>query len=228
MANHPIFHPTFHGDLAKVKTLLKKDPELINIRDAKGLTPLHVASSRGMHRVIHLLVEKGADVTGSNSADIWPPLVFACYRGHLQAAQALIECGAGTTEEHGNPIHFAGQRKHREICRLLVKSGAIDDLIPSGNPSALKLFRHAYSYEHEKVERILRAEPELVHLRDCHLRTPLHEACTHGDIRTVRVLLKFGVDLKAKDDRGQTAADRATAHRQHSIVKALAKAAAAE
>ena len=40
MANHPIFAPTFHGDVATVKKLLGDDATLISIRDAKNLTPL--------------------------------------------------------------------------------------------------------------------------------------------------------------------------------------------
>ncbi len=47
MANHPIFAPTFHGDVAAVRRLLEDDATLVAARDAKNLTPLHVASSRG-------------------------------------------------------------------------------------------------------------------------------------------------------------------------------------
>ena len=54
MPHHSIFAPTFHGNVAAVKKLLKDDPTLVAVRDAKNLTPLHVAARRGQsvtHRV---------------------------------------------------------------------------------------------------------------------------------------------------------------------------------
>ena len=64
MANHPIFAPTFHGKVARVKQLLDDDPSLVTMRDAKDLTPLHVAASRGQDKVAQLLLDRGADVNG--------------------------------------------------------------------------------------------------------------------------------------------------------------------
>ena len=62
MANHPIFYPTFHGDLTAVRNKLEANPELVQVRDAKNLTPLHVAASRGQADISRLLLEYGADV----------------------------------------------------------------------------------------------------------------------------------------------------------------------
>ena len=161
MANHPIFAPTFRGDVAAVKKLLEEDATLVAVRDAKNLTPLHVAASRGQSAVAQLLIDHGADVQG-NSDDEWTPLVFAAYRGHVEVAKVLIENGAAVTAEEGNPIHYAGQRKHKDICRLLVENGAIDDLLDSDDSDVLSLFRAAYSYDSEAVNEILARRPELV------------------------------------------------------------------
>lgn len=221
MANHPIFAPTFHGDVSAVKKLLDEDGTLVAIRDAKNLTPLHVAASRGQSAVAQLLIDYGADVHGPSDGGDWTPLVFAAYRGHADVAQVLIENGAGVTADHGNPIHYAGQRKHKDICRLLVEHGAIDDRIDSDDPNVLDLFRAAYSYDSESVKRILASCPELVNCKDKEGRTALHEACTHGDTKTVRELLKWGADGTIQDDNGQTPADRASAHNQHAVTKLL-------
>lgn len=133
----------------------------------------------------------------------------------------LIEHGAKVTEKDGNPIHFAGQRKHSEICKILVEHGAIDGLVKAGGQKARELFRAAYRYDHKAVEAILSQDPKLVHRKDKHGRSALHEACTHGNTRTVRVLLRFGAEVELQDDRGQTPLDRASAHSQHSVVKIL-------
>ena len=120
MPNHPIFAPVFHGEVAKVRKLLKADNSLITVRDAKDLTPLHVAASRGQAAVAQLLLDYGAEVHGPSSADTWTPLVFAAYRGHFDVAKVLVENGAGVTAADGDPIHYAGQRKHKEICLSLI------------------------------------------------------------------------------------------------------------
>ncbi|MGJ8694692.1 MAG: ankyrin repeat domain-containing protein [Verrucomicrobiaceae bacterium] len=219
----PIFAPTFHGDVVRVRELLEADPELISARNAKDLTPLHVAASRGQAEVVQVLLDYGADVHGPTEKGEWTPIVYAAYRGHLEAVEILVENGAGVTEGDGNPIHFAGQRRHREICRLLVEHGAVDDLVVSTDVDQLRLFRAAYGYDADLVEEILTRRPTLVEARDRNGRTPLHEACTNGDIKTVRVLLKYGANVEALDRRKERPLDRALAHRQHAVAKLLKK-----
>lgn len=223
MANHPIFTSTFHGDVAAVKALLDADPSLIEVRDAKNLTPLHVAASRGQTAVAELLLNHGADISGPTSEGDWTPLVYAAYRGHTEVAKLLVERGAGVTSEDGNPIHFAGQRKQKDICRMLVEHGAIDERVSSTESDILDLFRAAYSYDSETVREILARRPDLIEYKDKDGRTVLHEACTHGDTHTVRVLLKLGADVELQDNHGETPADRASAHRQHAVTRILEK-----
>ena len=223
MANHPIFAPSFHGNVDRVKELLDEDPSLVEMRDAKGLTPLHVAASRGQDKVAQLLLDYGADVTGPSTEDQWTPLMFAAYRGHLEAVKVLVKNGAGVTAADGNPIHYSGQRKNKDICRFLAEQGAVDDLIDSNDDDVVQLFRAAYSYDPDTVEQVLTRREELIDYKDKNGRTPLHEACTQGDTKTVRVLLRFGADVELKDKAGQTPVDRATAHRQHAVTKILEK-----
>lgn len=223
MANHPIFYPTFHGHVDAVRKLLSDDPELVEMRDAKNLTPLHVAASRGQHEVARLLLEYGADVHGPSEEGQWTPLVFASYRGHIDVAEVLLDHGAGSTEADGNPIHYAGQRKHKEICSLLVERGAVDDLVASADTDLKNLFRAAYRYDADTVDRILSQQPELVGSKDRNGQTPLHGAAANGDTKTIRVLLGYDADVDMIDNRGQTPVDRASAHRQRSAVKLLEK-----
>ncbi len=221
MANHPIFAPTFHGDVTAVEELLKDDPALITVRDAKNLTPLHVAASRGQSAVAQLLIDHGADVQGPTADGDWTPLVFAAYRGHAEVANILVENGAGVRVEDGNPIHYSGQRRHKAICKMLVEHGAIDDLIDTDDHDVLRLFRATFSYDSDSVVAVLTLRPELTDCRDKDGRTLLHHASMQGDTRTVRKLLKLGASATIQDSNGQTAADRATVHRQHAVVKLL-------
>ena len=203
--------------------MLADNVSLVEVRDAKNLTPLHVAASRGKSDIAQLLIDFGADVHGPTDDGEWSPLVFAAYRGHVEVARILLENGAGVTADDGNPIHFSGQRKHKELCRLLVEYGAVDGLIESNDADALALFRAAYSYDSDAVEKILCQRPLLVAFTDRDGRTALHEACTHGDTKTVRVLLKHGADVNARDFSGQTPKDRALGHNQKAVLRILTK-----
>ncbi|MGB7344066.1 MAG: ankyrin repeat domain-containing protein [Pirellulaceae bacterium] len=140
-----------------------------------------------------------------------------------EVAKVLIENGASVTADDGNPIHYSGQRKHKDICRLLVEHGAIDDLVDTDDSDILALFRAAYSYDLDTVNEILARRPELVDCKDIHGRTPLHEACTQGDTKTVRALLKRGADVTVRDANGQNPAERAAAHNQHAVTKLIDK-----
>ena len=153
MANHPIFSPTFHGDVAKV----------------------------------------------------------------------LIDNGAGVTAGDGNLIHDAGQRRHRAVCRLLVEHGAVDDLPGTEDIDVRMLFRAAYSDNSDAINAIPSQRPERVHHEDKNGRTAFHEACTNGDTKSVCRLLTFNPDTSARDNNGQTPADRAAAHNQHAVIRLLNK-----
>lgn len=168
-----------------------------------------------------VLLEHGADVQGPSPDGQWTPLVWAAYRGHVSMVKLLLDWHADATEKGGNPIHYAGQRQHKDICKLLVERGAIDDLIPSGNSDLVELFRAAYSYDDAGVVRVLERHPELVTATDRNGRTALHEACTNGDTRMVKALLRLGVDRAVVDRFGHTALDRARSHRHKSVVKLL-------
>ena len=223
MANHPIFARAFHGDIDAVRTLLDQDQALVSIRNAKNLTPLHVAASRGQHRIVQLLLAYGADVNGLSLDGTWTPIVFAAYRGHLDTVSILIENGAGIRSSEGNPIHYAGQRKHKDICRLLVQHGAVDDRLTTTDIDFLQLYRAANSYDFNGANQILSRRPEISDFQDIEGQTPLHAACRNGDIRTVRILLKHGADAAVRDRNKQRPIDQALAHRQHAVVKLLEK-----
>ena len=54
------------GDLKRVRAILESDDRLASQRDESGATPLHYAALNGHRQIVHLLLERGADI---NSAD---------------------------------------------------------------------------------------------------------------------------------------------------------------
>lgn len=217
MAKHPVFYCVFHDRIAYVKRLVKAEPELVK---QFGNALLAQAAARNGVLSASFLLDNGVNLN-RKSGGTWLPIVWASYRGHLKMVRLLINRGAGVTRKHGNPIHYAGQRGHREVCSLLVAAGAIEGVISRLSAQAQALFRAAYSYDHETVERLLLANPDIIHAVDKDGRTALHEACTHGDTRTVKSLLKHGADAHAKDKNGDTPIVRAEKHGKRRLVQLL-------
>ena len=65
----------------------------IDVRDARGNTPLLIAAQHGNHRLIHHLIEYGADVNARNQQGE-TPLVLVRQQGLPEVEQYLLQNGA--------------------------------------------------------------------------------------------------------------------------------------
>lgn len=212
------------NDAEAVGAALDSDPSLLEAFDGDHLA-IHEAALRGNAAVLDALIERGADINRKNGWG-WTPIVLAAYHNRIEAARRLIEAGAEVGEDGGNPIHYAGQNRHREVCRLLVEHGAVDSLVPDGDPDALSVFRAAYAYDAETLRQLLNRKPELANARDHCERTPMHEAATAGALEVAAALIEAGGDVNARDEEDETPLTRAAAHRQKEVVDALIAAGA--
>jgi ankyrin repeat protein len=64
-----IFDAVEFGGLDRVRTLLREDPDCVNVRDDDRRTPLHCANKDTQHgeEIIELLIEHGADINAKNN-----------------------------------------------------------------------------------------------------------------------------------------------------------------
>lgn len=89
---------TIHQSVAnknynQVKSMLDENADLVNARDDRRLTPLHIAVRNRDERMVKLLIERGADVNAA--ANEWTPLHQARAVGGTRIEKMLIEAGAG-------------------------------------------------------------------------------------------------------------------------------------
>lgn len=70
-----VFRALSQGDMTRLIFCLKAKPELANVRDPAGQTPLHIAAQKGMADTTRLLLNLGGDAAlkdqaGKTAADI--------------------------------------------------------------------------------------------------------------------------------------------------------------
>jgi len=175
------------GDFAKVKTLLEKDPKLVNVKGKSGSTPLHFASEGGHFQVVKILIEKGAKVNIKNDSDR-TPLVAPIYKGHKEIVELLIKKGADINVKAGGqtPVHWAAEMGQKEIAYLLINKGAVTNTKSrfGGN-----LLHSAVVGNLKELVELLISQGADVNARDKNRETPLDQAYLF-DRNTIVPLLK--------------------------------------
>jgi hypothetical protein len=112
-----------------------------NITWGGGLTPLIVASIRGVKEIVELLLDAGAD-PDIQSRDGWTALMWAATKNNLEIMKTLLDAGADPDIE--NNINFTAlmlTSKHGqyEAAEILLEAGADVDITGRKKWTALEL-----------------------------------------------------------------------------------------
>jgi len=153
---------------------------------------------------VQRLLDDGADantverkeVAMEHSGDHWPP-----------------HCGLGRT-----PLHFACEKGHLEVVRLLMDRGA--DLEKADNTGCTPLLI-ACGRGHLEVARLLLDRGADTEKADSNGETPLSDACYKGHLEVARLLIDRGANKEAADENGDNPL-RLACYRGHiEIIKLL-------
>ena len=132
----------------------------VNIKDALGRTPLHIAAEKGHGDVAMFLVESGADVNLTD-ANGNTPLIFIIHKiGNLEITKQLLEKGAlvNTQNRTGETaLMYAAWRGHSDIVSLLLENRADATLKNRQGDTALTL---AKSKGHLDIVQMLQTAME--------------------------------------------------------------------
>ena len=123
------------GDLAKVRSLLARDPTLISSKDDSGNTPLHRGlSSRATRKLREFLLSKGADVNSEGEKNGATPLILALrweskveIDGQGGVVTLLLAHKADINAKSANgmtALHVAALVGHADVVKLLLAKGA--------------------------------------------------------------------------------------------------------
>jgi hypothetical protein len=147
------------GDLAAARRLIR-DHEHLNGRDAAGLTALMWAARNGHHKVVTVLLEKGADPNARDRLD-QTALHHAVTGKHRRVISALAHRGANVNlkdRDACTPFELATLADDYETAKELSTLGAKD---PPPDPGLVSIGQFPHGAKHLPVREAI----ELLSLR---------------------------------------------------------------
>jgi ankyrin repeat protein len=168
-------------------------------------SPLTFAAYQSKPAVMHLLLEKGAQVSSSRPDRI-SALMLAARAGEPGVVKELLakKADLAAADNHGSTaLSYAARAGKTEAARVLLAAGAKVDVPDLDGWTPLM---HAAVNGHADLTTLLLARGANPRLKDKQGRTPLLLAAAYGDhAAATRALLTGGAEVEAKDAKGRTA-----------------------
>ena len=134
----------------------------VNLKDAVGRTPLHIAAEKGDIRTAMFLIENGADVNGTDTNGNTPLIFIINKTGNLEIAKRFVEKGAAVNTQNRTgetALMYAAWLGYTDIVEFLLESHADPTLKNRRDETALTL---AESKGHSEIVQMLKAANEML------------------------------------------------------------------
>jgi ankyrin repeat protein len=184
------------GDAAEIGKLVAAKAD-VNVRDAYGRTPLHVAAYARQRDAIAALARAGADLNAKES-DRYDAVTIAAVANDVATLRLLLQLGASakqvTSRYDGTALIAAAHLGHDEVVKLLIDAGAPLDHVNNLGWTALIesiVLGNGGPRHVETLRAIVRAGAN-VNLADRNGQTPLQLAWQRGYTAMVEILEKAG------------------------------------
>ena len=122
----PLFQAAKNGNLECVKLLINARA-CVTAKTKAGFTPLWIASLRGKHEVLALLLKQYGVAVNQPALDGRTPLYAACESGNAECVRLLIRAGASLESKRNDdttPLIVAAYFGHESVVELLLEQGA--------------------------------------------------------------------------------------------------------
>jgi ankyrin repeat protein len=190
------------GDVAAVKALIEKTPQLVEARDPQGMTPLHYAAYGRSPDLVNFLIDRGAKPEAKD-AQAHTPLHVAAMNDGAEIAAALLERGGvlEARDDYGRTalVLCARERGQLATASVLIGAGADVNAVDKFGDGALSLA--AWRGKAEFVDLLLN-KGALVPEKGEKWKGLLQTAASQGLTSLFRRLTQAGQDLKAAAGEG--------------------------
>jgi ankyrin repeat protein len=215
-----VHHSIVDNNVDRLRFLVKEHPELANVLDTAGWTPLHTAAHEGRLQAAWVLLENRADPEGSFAHLGVPgtPLQTALRYGHHDIARLLLARGARL-----DICSAVGLGRVADVERFLEQDKT---LLEWEDGEGSRPLHWATWSNQEPLVKLLLQRGAKASAQQRNGETPLHFAAVNGREQIVRALLKHGAEPNAKDARSETPLHRAVRPGNTEVVRLLLEAGA--
>ena len=189
-----------------VKLLLKYNADP-NISSDSGTTPLMIACYFKHHKVVHLLLQSGANVNlqADHHIDNGTTLLVASKNNDITLVLLLLSANADVNVQDAKgrtALYWACRYGNDEMIKRLLKAKADPKICTLQRESPLALYTISRHKKSSTVVALLKsgADPNVLNP----FFTPLHAACASGHKDIVQLLLKAKANVNALDRYGNT------------------------
>ena len=193
----------FWGHYLDLTRLLLVHGAEVDSQDDGLLTPLHLASCKGLLKVAEILLELGANVRMRNN-DGRTPLHCASQYQHLDIVRLSLTHGADVgarDNTQSTPLHLASCEGSFEVAQLLLEHGA--DVHVRDDRGGTPLHDASWGGYIEVMQLLLEKGAD-VNAQSNRGLSALHLASYEGDLETVQLLLNHGANADLQEYRGWT------------------------
>lgn len=230
--------------LESLRSMLSGHPELAQVQDASGYTPLMHAAANGRTQAVELLLNSGANSTITTQSGLGA-IEYAILGNHFDTADVLAKHGPaprvhasaalgrlelldpalkadpsllGSQLAGMTPLSWAARAGSSKATEFILRFEAPNRRNADGS---IALDWAAAFGRADCVRTLLRAMSE-VNAKDLRGKTPLHHAAEHGNSEVVDALLGAGSDASIADDGGDVPLVRAAVAGNSATLVALA------
>jgi len=205
------------GDEDAVRDLLDGRPELAEMRNEEGRSPVLHALYTGHGELVETLLD------ANPALDVFDAAAVGRTRGLEALLSGEPELARARAGDGFTALHLASFFGHEAAAALLLERGADANAVARNSELQVAPLHSAAAGAHPKLVTLL-----LEHGADPNARqgggfTPLHAAAQNGDRESVEALLARGADRSAQTDEGQTSEELAAAAGHEKIRQLLTK-----
>ncbi|XP_060942072.1 receptor-interacting serine/threonine-protein kinase 4 [Limanda limanda] len=176
-----------------------------NLANARGSTPLHLATEKHLKPLAELLLGRRSTNINAKDEDQYTALHWAAQNGDEAITRLLLDRGAAINETDGQgrtPAHVACQHGQENVIRVLLSRGA--DVQIKGKDNWTSLHLAAWQGHLGIVKLLVKQAVAEVDGQTTDGRTPLHLASKRGQYRVARILIELGANVHILADWSNT------------------------